>query len=537
MWKKLKSSLTLRIFLITSAFMLVICLITYGAIAYLTPISYTAILADELKIESEALVGRLEQVTVEDCISILEDFTRQIDADMRLTDEYESVLYNTMPQNDNAAISSDMSESSVFDNVQSGWTNPVATAPEAIFYTPIEAVSEDNTQQDSEGNATTVVYEDEYIVAGSMGASSPAMDYSEVIEQVTVVENKSDSDVAYNFFFADGISATLIVQGGQRAVNQASEAMERLLPFLLLMVFAISLLGSFFYARMITKPIVSISRIAKRMAGLDFDARWDEHRADEIGVLGESLNLLSKNLSGALTDLQSANEALQEDIERERELERQRSTFFSAASHELKTPVTILKGQLSGMLAQVGIYQDREKYLARALAVTGQMEGLIKETLIISRLESSSFTLGETAVDISALMENQLSIVEELIAQKEMRLEANIDPCVIVVGNKSLLINVLDNVLMNAILYSPQKASIIVEVHEGMLSVENSGVSIPEDLLSELFTPFYRVEQSRNRKSGGSGLGLYLVQSILKLHGATCMVENRSNGVRFIATF
>lgn len=516
MWKKLKSSLTLRIFLITTAFMLAICLITYGAIAYLTPISYTAILDDERKSESEALVRRLEAVAAEDCISILQDFTRQIDADMRLTDGNGAVLYDTISANGNAPINS------VVEDGQGPWGDAGVTANKEFI------TSAPGTAQSQGSNDTGIA---------STAEDTLAIEQSSADQNVTVVENISYSDDPYEFVFSDGMAATLIVQGGQRAVNQASQAMARLLPFLLLMVLAISLLGSFFYARMITKPIVSISRIAKRMAGLDFDARWNENRGDEIGVLGDSLNLLSTNLSGALTDLQSANEALQDDIQRERELERQRSTFFSAASHELKTPVTILKGQLSGMLAQVGIYQDREKYLARALAVTGQMEGLIKETLIISRIESSSFTLGETAVDISALMENQLSIVEELIAQKEMTLLVNIDPCVMVKGNESLLVNVLDNVLMNAILYSPKEASIVVEVHEGSFTVENSGVSIPEETLSELFTPFYRVEQSRNRKSGGSGLGLYLVQSILKLHGATCKVENTSKGVQFKASF
>lgn len=227
----------------------------------------------------------------------------------------------------------------------------------------------------------------------------------------------SAQDGVYDFFFADGVTGWLTVLGGQRAVNQASEAMARLLPFLFIMVLTISLFGSLFYARLITRPIVSISRIAKRMAGFDFTARWSENRLDEIGVLGGSLNLLSDNLSGALTDLQSANDALKDDIEREREIERQRLTFFSAASHELKTPVTILRGQLSGMLAQVGIYKDREKHLARALEFTGRMESLIKETLTISRIESGSFEMGGTPVDLSELVQNHLQVVEELLAQ------------------------------------------------------------------------------------------------------------------------
>lgn len=99
---------------------------------------------------------------------------------------------------------------------------------------------------------------------------------------------------------------------------------------------------------------------------------------------------MSQRLSAALTDLRAANDALLGEMERERELERQRSAFFAAASHELKTPVTILKGQLTGMLDEVGVYRDRDRYLARSLQVTSRMEALVGEILTISRMESGT---------------------------------------------------------------------------------------------------------------------------------------------------
>ena len=94
-----------------------------------------------------------------------------------------------------------------------------------------------------------------------------------------------------------------------------------------------------------------------------------ERRRDEIGQLGRSLDEMARRLSAALTDLENANQALRGEVARERELDRQRMAFFSAASHELKTPVTILKGQLAGMLEGVGVYRDRDKYLLRSLQV------------------------------------------------------------------------------------------------------------------------------------------------------------------------
>ena len=158
-----------------------------------------------------------------------------------------------------------------------------------------------------------------------------------------------------------------------------------------------------------------------------------------------------------MAELEHANAALRRDIEHERELERQRLAFFSAASHELKTPVTILKGQLGGMLAQVGVYRDREKYLARALEVTGRMERLIREILTISRIESGGAALKCEAVDLSALLAAQLESAGELIAQRAFRLTANIQPGVQMRGNADLLSNALDNILMNALLYCSRR--------------------------------------------------------------------------------
>ena len=390
--------------------------------------------------------------------------------------------------------------------------------------------------------AATTIEEGDYI--GDMAAETATEEAyagpaeaaagADAIEQVTF-SNSADVESVRELRFADGTGAELTVRGGLRAVNQSVEAMKRVVPWLLLAVAGLSLLAAFFHARLIARPVTEISRIARRIAALDFSARWQSGRRDEIGALGESLNLLSDNLSGAMAELERANAALRRDIEHERELERQRLAFFSAASHELKTPVTILKGQLGGMLAQVGVYRDREKYLARALEVAGHMERLIREILTISRIESGGAALKYEVVDLSALLAAQLESIEELIAQRAFRLTANIQPDVQLRGNADLLSNALDNILMNALLYSPEDAAIRIWLSTDTLRVENDGAHIPAEALKALFTPVYRVEQSRNRSSGGSGLGLYLVKLILELHGARCAVENTATGVRFTA--
>src|SRR5699024_4842455 len=145
-----------------------------------------------------------------------------------------------------------------------------------------------------------------------------------------------------------------------------------------------SLLCAFGYSRYITRPIVRLNGIAGRMAELDLQWVCGERRRDEIGQLGRGLDKMARRLSAALTELESAIQALRGEVVRQRELDRQRMAFFSAAYHELKTPVTTLKGQLAGMLEDVGAYGEREKYLLSSLQTTGRMERLIGEMPSIS---------------------------------------------------------------------------------------------------------------------------------------------------------
>ena len=250
---------------------------------------------------------------------------------------------------------------------------------------------------------------------------------------------------------------------------------------------------------------------------------------------------MAGKLSAALTELETANRALRGEVEQERELDRQRMAFFSAASHELKTPVTILKGQLSGMLEGVGVYQDRDKYLLRSLQVTGRMENLIQEMLSISRMETGSVDVNWETVDLSALIERQLTLDAGLLEQRDQRLVSALTPGITVIGDPSLLGRAVGNLLSNASLYSPDGAEIRVWCGklEGLpaLTVENTGAQISAEALPHLFEAFYREETSRNRTTGGSGLGLYLVKMILDRHGAACTIENTADGVQTTVRF
>ena len=488
--RKLSESLTARVFLITLLILLSAGAVTFGLIAWATPSTYTAVVTGDLTAQVDQLVDQLAGTEEQSCGPLLDQFIR-------------------------------------------------TSGAEAMLVGPDGRIADTGSQL-----AVQPVYEDSSLVITSVqGDSTVTYDAgtSHTDDTVAVTMSEQATITAEVRFAGQEDSYTLYVTPRMEAENLAVRALAQMAPWILLVLLVFSLLCALVYSRYITRPIVRLSGIAGKMAQLDFQWESGEKRRDEIGRLGRSLDQMARKLSAALTDLEGANRALRGEVERERELDRQRMAFFNAASHELKTPVTILKGQLSGMLEGVGVYQDRDKYLLRSLQTTGRMENLIGEMLAISRMESGAAALRQETVDLSALTAGRLQQDAELFRQREQELVSALTPGVLVTGDPSLLGRAVGNLLSNAALYSPQRARIRVwcgfRDSRPALTVENTGARIPEEALPHLFEAFYRTENSRNRSTGGSGLGLYLVKMILDRHEAECAIENTEDGVKVTAQF
>lgn len=364
--------------------------------------------------------------------------------------------------------------------------------------------------------------------------------------QPTAIASSGDDDIpilsnSYYFSFADNSDRyMLVVYTGAAQVAELQKAFKGIFPFLLAVILVVSLASSWVYSRIITKPVLKISNVSEKMSNLQLEWQLKEERTDELGVLEKSLSTLSRKLSATISELKTTNAKLEKEIEFEKALEQARLDFFSAASHELKTPITIIKGQLEGMLLGVGAYKEREKYLARSLEVANALEKMVQEILVISRLENSNVNLKSEQFDAALIVQEYLYATEDLIAEKDLQLEVNLPQKICCIGNKILMEKVFSNLISNAIIYSPQEATVsIAAVKQGeqwLFFIENTGSYIPENAIPQLFEAFYRIEQSRSRKTGGSGLGLYIVQKILEQHGSCCSVCNTQTGVRFYFT-
>ena len=338
-------------------------------------------------------------------------------------------------------------------------------------------------------------------------------------------------------FTYKGKNYRLLATASLIAVAQSYDILVKLIPFIAGMILMISVIAAYVCSRYFSKPLIDICGVAKRMTRLDMTWKCDESRSDEIGQLAGSLNEMSAQLSGALESLQSANEQLQSDIEKQRRQERQRIDFFTAVSHELKTPITIIKGELEGMIYKVGEYKDRDAYLKHALKTATDMEILVKDILSAARMGGSDFQLLREKVDMTSLVERCCRKVKGIAEDKKIKMLSHLQQNVFYHGDERLLQQAVSNIINNAVIYSPEQAEVEVELSDAMLTVHNTGVHIKDEDLEQLFIPFFRVDKSRNRNTGGSGLGLYIVKTIFDHHRISYKLGNTDNGVKFTVGF
>ncbi|MBA4602840.1 sensor histidine kinase [Thermoactinomyces mirandus] len=339
-------------------------------------------------------------------------------------------------------------------------------------------------------------------------------------------------------FQSGRFTATFIAT--MQPIDEASSAILMFMPYMAIFVLLISVGGAFLYAKLIAQPLLKINEVAKRMAKLDFSQTCPAHSDDEIGELSQSLNELSQNLKRTMTELKQANNRLKDDIQREREQETRRREFMATISHELKSPITAVMGQLEGMIHQIGVYKDRDKYLYRSYMVMQNMQQLVKEILEVSKLESCTFIPSKKPVHLTSMIEAVVKRLDFFCQDKQLQLKVQLEPEIIIHADPDLLQKAISNVIHNAMNYSPPQALVEVKLKRlthVQLSVFNTGTFIPESELDKIFDPFYRLEKSRNRSTGGSGLGLFIVKKILEIHSFPYQLTNEKNGVLFTIDF
>ncbi|MCM1988477.1 ATP-binding protein [Oceanirhabdus seepicola] len=295
------------------------------------------------------------------------------------------------------------------------------------------------------------------------------------------------------------------------------------------------IVASFLLSKLLSSPLLKLNQTAHKMASLDFSKKCDIVSNDELGTLSESLNTLSSNLQCYKTDLDSANIKLKEQLDFKEMQENIRKEFMANISHELKTPLTVMNGILEGI--EDNIYTESpEKYLGILKEEVDYMKSMVYELLELSKLDSPSFKLNKSIVNLNDIFLKINNKFHTLVREKSLTVNFNYEDG-FVIGDRNKLTEVISNLFLNAIKYSPSNEEInvlITNINDRvMFSIENTGTHIPIEDIPKVWQEFYRVEKSRNRDSGGTGLGLLIVKKILDKHGSSYNVVNTSNGVQF----
>jgi len=419
------------------------------------------------------------------------------------------------------------------------------------------------------------------------------------------------------------------------SLKEVDESIRHLTMMLFLGLLVLFLIAAFISYRLalgLTRPLEQITKVAKRIKNMDYLARVDVTKQDEIGELGNAINAMADSLQIQMTRIQQNENQLEsvldnmingivmidlngkivlmnrraeevlgfsarelvgrhyaeakqqyelsqmiqeglkskqhlreeitfyfpeerllelnlvpihpegndfsgvllvlQDVSAIRRLERMRSEFVANVSHELKTPITAVKGFAETLLG--GAVNDEEtarSFLQIIFDESDRLNRLIGDILELSKIESRRVPLIFSPVEIDTFVHKSIKLMESEAARKRIELSMNIEPGLYVEADEDRLRQIIMNLLSNGINYTPEGGRVSLKV-EGLgddhirIQISDSGIGIPKKDLPRIFERFYRVDKARSRSSGGTGLGLSIVKHLVELHKGTITVTS-----------
>ncbi len=353
---------------------------------------------------------------------------------------------------------------------------------------------------------------------------------------IVATENSTMQYILFGKDFSDGRHIEIMAE--KNPIEENARLGTQFTTGISIFALLLALVFIFGYAKRFTKPLIEMSEVTAGIAELDFSRKCKVERNDEIGALAESINTVSDSLAGALTELKEKNAKLEEDIEHERRIEKMRSDFISAASHELKTPIAIIRGYAEGL--KLGMNENDasgQEYCDIILKESDKMN-----TLVLSMLEQSLYASGGKVPELAPFnvlgtIKSYLRSLEPIFNEKGISASYDCDENITAFADESQIVTVLQNFISNACSHAAGEKVIKVFVTDNgekyRLNVYNSGSRVNEKDADSIFTSFYRADKAHSRAEGRFGLGLSIVRSIADNHATDCGFINNDNGVTF----
>jgi len=274
--------------------------------------------------------------------------------------------------------------------------------------------------------------------------------------------------------------------------------------------------------RILMKPLEKMSAAARQIAAGDLDVQLPVSRITEITEVRDGFEVMVNGL--------------QKSYRKQVELEDERRFVIAAVAHDLRTPLFALRGYLDGL--EQGIARSPEKmakYVAVCKEKSVQLDRLVEELFTFTKLEYSETKLNAENVDLTSIIQKSIESLRPLAQQKQIAfLHYNVIHDCIVNGDAHLLERAMNNLLDNAIRHTPFSGEISFQCelddNKVTITIQDTGQGFSSEELERVFEPLYRGEVSRNRSTGGSGLGLTIAQRIFRQHGGDLVAGNHAEG-------
>ncbi len=332
-----------------------------------------------------------------------------------------------------------------------------------------------------------------------------AMYEKEMIHIATPVENSE----------GEYIGAVLVI-GENHYSSQSGNEYQYYMFISILAALGVSLIISVIFSRQLVRPIIKVKKTALLIAAGDYAQHTNIRRRDELGDLARSMDILSDRLVEA--------EKFRED------LDRNRRDFFSNISHELRTPITVVKGYVETICD--GYVTDEEKkqeYYDRILRECVGMERLVSDLLILSKMDNPDFELEVEILNVIAVMQDAVRNIRVLMDEKSLDCKINYnDEKSLIMGDYDRIRQLFLVILQNALKYCDANTTIEVDIKRNndtiCVSITDTGIPIPKSEWEEVFEKFYR--GSTHGNTDGSGLGLMVAKHIVEKHGGNISVSS-----------
>ncbi|RIW38361.1 HAMP domain-containing protein [Bacillus salacetis] len=267
----------------------------------------------------------------------------------------------------------------------------------------------------------------------------------------------------------------------------------------------------FLLSRILTRPLINMKEATEQLSNGDFLVKLPELGKDELGELSNSIQKLANDLENIQND---------------------RLEFLASVSHELRTPLTYIQGYTAVALREGISDEKRNEYLRIIQDESGRIVHLIENLFELAKIDQNTFTITKQEIELCPLIQSVAKKVGPAFDRKNMTLQISCPKTVYAFADPLRLEQIILNLLDNALKYSEENTitSVMIRSPEAGkvgITVTDQGYGIPENELQHIFKRLYRVEKSRSRVSGGSGLGLSIVKELVEAHGGSVAIESK----------